>query len=923
MDLQEKIKEVATPEQQEKLTDRINSGQLWERAQAWLDAFQSQQTQQTPEQEPTQPQAPQETPQAPQEVKTQEPILFSETPPTPPKQETPQAPTPRVQEIETERQEMDLKAQKDNVVSSEKQSKIDEFTWLVQGWADTNSLADFARNNPTLSKDFNAILKTHFKTRENTDFFAKYSVMSPKNVVEAVKMGKVHLYDEKYNLLPPQQRAEVERLVQMKDTLTAWEKTDFNSPEFQMNMDFDTLMTKMFAPNTAQRIEDMRNDDRLVPLTQQLNRKQAEIEALDVSMIGMQQRIEREQAGRLSNSSIRAMVRDEQQAMQLEKIAMLSEYRIIQGDIASVQADIDRDIRLLEYEDAQEKQKYAMMYDEYKTRRGEMLARTMRQEEREFQLGVRDEDRQFQLGVRQEEREFQREMTAEQRQFQVAMAEFEVMQRELAEQREVWYKKELAQFNMKLAEESLSWGNYIDDGNGNLVYVKDGRQINVLTGLGKQISQEVTKDYIWQDFHDKDTGVITTIRRDKRTGEQTVETFTENGQRAGDYIEQLWGRITSYGGKHDNYQWLDIDANVWDPIHAPFSWVIEEVMGRPWYGNTIVIRDEATGNKIRYSHLDGSLVFNPGTRFEAWAIIAKAWNSWNVLKLNGQKPTKQELAQGFWSHIDIVSITPDGRTRTSRETEEYLRGLWGMQEIQPTESFLNDLSELSAKDRIAEFRKNPWLREPYEDFIANKEQELSKFEIAARENEISRWAWVIRDIQRALELSNRAWRFSWITAQKTDESGIPKWYSTLSPAFELNQHLQSIKSNISIEQLQAMRDASPTWGALWQVPIQQQRFLMEVLWSLDPTLPQEILEQNLNYVQDIYLNAIYWTPWELQGAIETWKMTQAQVNEINAIRWNTWVNPIFGDRFTTWANSWVNEIEQRQKSINIDYIFNP
>lgn len=45
--------------------------------------------------------------------------------------------------------------------------------------------------------------------------------MSPKNVVEAVKMGKVHLYDEKYNLLPPQQRAEVERLVQMKDTLTA------------------------------------------------------------------------------------------------------------------------------------------------------------------------------------------------------------------------------------------------------------------------------------------------------------------------------------------------------------------------------------------------------------------------------------------------------------------------------------------------------------------------------------------------------------------------------------------------------------------------------------------------------------------------------------------------------------------------------
>ena len=197
-------------------------------------------------------------------------------------------------------------------------------------------------------------------------------------------------------------------------------------------MDFDTLMTKMFAPNTAQKIEEMRNDNRLIPLTQQLNRKQAEIEALDVSMIGMQERIEREQAGRLSNSSIRAMVRDEQQAMQLEKIAMLSEYRIIQGDIASVQADIDRDIRLLEYEDAQEKQKYAMMYDEYKTRRGEMLT----------------------LKAREEDRDFQREMTAEQRQFQVAMTEFEAMNKEMAEKRQQDFQKEILSINQQFTREN-------------------------------------------------------------------------------------------------------------------------------------------------------------------------------------------------------------------------------------------------------------------------------------------------------------------------------------------------------------------------------------------------------------------------------------------------------------------------------------
>lgn len=709
MELQEKIQEVATPEQ--RLSAILPNAQPKVLEADMQTQEPSPQPTQEAVQEAVQPQAPQVTPQGtatvqtqepelfwepteqrrPQEVKTQEPVLFTEPTKTPQKP----LPTPRVQEIETERQEMDLKAQKDNVVSSEKQSKINEFTWLVQWGADTTTLADYARNNPTLGKDFNAILKTHFKTKENTDFFAKYSAMSPKNVAEAVKMGKVHLYDEKYNLLPPQQRAEVERLVQMKDTLTAWEKTDFNSPEFQMNMDFDTLMTKMFAPNTAQKIEEMRNDNRLVPLTQQLNRKQAEIEALDVSMIGMQERIEREQAGRLPNSTIRKMIRDEQQALQLDKIAMLSEYRIIQGDIASVQADIDRDIRMLEYEDAQEKQKYAMLYDEYKTRRGEMLART----------------------TRAEDRDFQREMTAEQRQFQVAMAEFEAMQKELAEKRELWYKKELEEFNMKLAEESLAWGDYIDDGNGNLVYVKDGKQINVLTGLWQKIGQEITNDWIWEDFYDEETWVITTFQRNKRTGEQKIEIFTENGQKASDYVNQLWGKITSYGGKHDNYQWLDIDANVWDPIPAPFSWVIEEAMFRPWYGNTIVIRDEATGNKIRYSHLDDSLVFNAGTRFEAWAIIGKAWNTWNVLKLDGTKPTKEELAQGFGSHLDIVSITPDGRTRTSRETEEFLRGLWKETDREITMQDIDYFNSMTPSEKTKQ-QSNP----KFQEFIIKRQE---------------------------------------------------------------------------------------------------------------------------------------------------------------------------------------------------------
>ncbi len=77
------------------------------------------------------------------------------------------------------------------------------------------------------------------------------------------------------------------------------------------------------------------------------------------------------------------------------------------------------------------------------------------------------------------------------------------------------------------------------------------------------------------------------------------------------------------------------------------------------------------------------------------------------------------------------------------------------------------------------------------------------------------------------------------------------------PAWETNQHLQSALSNIGIDQLQAMRDASPTGGALGQIPVQQQKRLEQMLGSLDVNAPDHVLQNNIKRAMNIYLDIIH------------------------------------------------------------------
>lgn len=71
-------------------------------------------------------------------------------------------------------------------------------------------------------------------------------------------------------------------------------------------------------------------------------------------------------------------------------------------------------------------------------------------------------------------------------------------------------------------------------------------------------------------------------------------------------------------------------------------------------------------------------------------------------------------------------------------------------------------------------------------------------------------------------------------------------------AFKLSGALDTLKANIGFDELQAMRDASPTGGALGQVAVQEINFLQATIAKIEQGLAPKDLKANLLKVKESY-----------------------------------------------------------------------
>jgi hypothetical protein len=101
-------------------------------------------------------------------------------------------------------------------------------------------------------------------------------------------------------------------------------------------------------------------------------------------------------------------------------------------------------------------------------------------------------------------------------------------------------------------------------------------------------------------------------------------------------------------------------------------------------------------------------------------------------------------------------------------------------------------------------------------------------------------------------------------SEKVDEAlGKIGWSTTGLPSYvnirgtdtyDLGQALNTIKANLGFQELQQMREASPTGGALGQVAVQELMFLQQAVQSLDQGQKPETLSSNLQRVRTHFNN---------------------------------------------------------------------
>lgn len=109
---------------------------------------------------------------------------------------------------------------------------------------------------------------------------------------------------------------------------------------------------------------------------------------------------------------------------------------------------------------------------------------------------------------------------------------------------------------------------------------------------------------------------------------------------------------------------------------------------------------------------------------------------------------------------------------------------------------------------------------------------------------------VLQDASRALEL---------VDSGVIPVTGVGSYLSVVrgTRAHDLSKLLDSIKSNISFDRLQQLREASPTGGALGQVSDFENRALQSAYGSLEQSQTDEQFKFNLKRLMNIYADIIH------------------------------------------------------------------
>lgn len=113
---------------------------------------------------------------------------------------------------------------------------------------------------------------------------------------------------------------------------------------------------------------------------------------------------------------------------------------------------------------------------------------------------------------------------------------------------------------------------------------------------------------------------------------------------------------------------------------------------------------------------------------------------------------------------------------------------------------------------------------------------------------------LVGGIDSVIEEVNRATAATKASPTATGVTGAVTSFIPGSPSYDLRKTIDTVKANLGFDKLQAMRDSSPTGGALGQVSERELGYLQSAITALDPNMGSDKLLVGLAKVKQHYEN---------------------------------------------------------------------
>lgn len=634
---------------------------------------------------------------------------------------------------------------------------------LLESWASRQEINRFILQNRDFVEDFKPALKNYFKTQDNIDFFNKYSTYNAEELFQAYKEWNIIVWSEKYSLLSEQQRKsfeEYKRLVEKSNTWEAFSYTDINNNTLSLN-DVLSEVNTLFSTNIREEYNQKINSPEMETLKNDMTSKAEEIWKLDNTIKNLEDDL-RAQYPWISEWRLQALLRRDSKELFRKRDDLVVWYNSLQSRYSMEMDEIKYGIELSKYEDSIKRDNFMTALNIYNTERARMDV--------------------------QEQRVFEQE------------------QAELSAQRQLAMQKEMVLFNEQVNAHK-GW-QYIDKWDWNLYYVKDWEVLSAIKWLGK-INTATSDDRYDYKFYEWEDWSYTAFTIDKQNNKISQQTFNIKWQQAGWYLATLWNwQITSYGWIHDNWRWLDIDWNIWDPIYTPLGWRVLKVEDY-WdktYGKSVVVQLE-DWKQVRFSHLDQFNWLkvwdytNENITFDKWAILWTVWNTWYVIPWAGWD----------WSHIDIVVKDTDWKYYNAYQVEDYLKNIW---QVEIPQDYYNKnyenlmrkynsgwLNDTETKTMIKEF----W---SFEEFWRQANIMSKKIELEAAMPQLDNYR---DDLQFLLDqLQQTKWlrNISTLGFDKLQMASWAMWFWSIWAV------LDNVKNKTAFAELVRLKENGATFGAL-------------------------------------------------------------------------------------------------------------